>query len=118
LGILILTALLFLFGSYIFGLIFGHQYDLSNSFLATVSITFTPWLLSQALLIKLNARTMYIGVPVLLVVALGQAIVFSYTLPNLDAALWGNGAIGIVCFTAILGILRHKPENKNLEEVI
>lgn len=117
-GILILTALLFLFGSYIFGIIFGHQYDFSNSFLATVSITFTPWLLSQALLIKLNARTIFIGVPMLFVIALAQAVLFSFTLPNLNAALWGNGAVGIVCFTAMLWILWRKPNNKQLEQVI
>lgn len=113
-GILILTAVLFTFGSSIFELIFGHQYELSNPFLATVSFTFTPWLLSQALLIKLNARTLFIGVPLLFAISLVQATLFSVTLPNLDAALWGNGAVGMVCFTAVLWILWRKPKNQRL----
>lgn len=104
-GISAFSCILFFFGSTIFSILFGNQYALTNEFLATVAFTFSPWLLAQALLIKLNAKAVRIGVPLLVVIAICQAIMFTATLPNLEVAIWSNGAIGLSCFAAIYAVI-------------
>lgn len=110
-AIILFTGLMYFFGSFLFSLIFGSQYQLSNYFLATVSFTFLPWLLAQALLIKLNAQARFIGIPILVAVGIAQSLIFIQTLPNLELAIWSNGAIGVVCFTLMLLVLLLKKKN-------
>jgi O-antigen/teichoic acid export membrane protein len=104
-AIILFTGLMYFYGSVLFSLVFGSQYQLSNEFLATVSFTFLPWLLAQALLIKLNAQARFIGIPILVAVAVAQSLMFYQTLPNLEVTIWGNGLIGITCFTLMLLLL-------------
>ncbi len=95
-SIALLAGILFFFGTPLIGAIFGDAYNVSALYLLTLSICFAPWVYLQAILIRANSLARWSTAVPIILGALTQAMMFSFTLPDLTLMLFSNASIGIV----------------------
>jgi O-antigen/teichoic acid export membrane protein len=99
-----LSVIFLLWGSKLLSLIFGSSYQFDNAFLGGLAIAFTPWIICQTLLIRLNAHATTVGVYAFLAAAAVQLVVFLSS-SNLAAMVVGNGIVGMALIGALILVL-------------
>jgi len=98
LGILALTTFLWLFGPLVVRTFFGANYVVTSEFFLLMCVSLAPWVLLQTILIRTNGLATIAAPIVLILSAAIQWPIFAFTLPNIEAMIISNGALGIfVC---------------------
>jgi O-antigen/teichoic acid export membrane protein len=97
-GILVLTTFLWFFGPVVVHTFFGASYEVTSEFLLLMCVSLAPWVILQTLLIRTNGLATIAAPIVLILSAAIQWPLFAFTLPNIEAMIISNGALGIfVC---------------------
>lgn len=105
LGILVLTTFLWLFGPLVVRTFFGASYVVTSEFLLLMCVSLAPWVLLQTILIRTNGLATIAAPIVLILSAAIQWPIFAFTLPNIEAMIISNGALGILVCLALWAIL-------------
>lgn len=82
--------------------IFGAGYEATGEMLPLLALSWIPWAMAQGLLIRLTAASSRTGVVALVVLAVAQWIVGRAVLPDVDAFIVANGAVGACTLLAFL----------------
>lgn len=82
--------------------VFGAGYDLTAELLPVLAVSWIPWALAQALLIRLTAAESSTAIAVVVGLALLQWFGGTLVLPSLEGFVWFNGAVGAATFVAFL----------------
>jgi O-antigen/teichoic acid export membrane protein len=99
-GILVLTTFLWFFGPLVVHTFFGASYEVTSEFLMLMCVSLAPWVILQTLLIRTNGLATIAAPIVLILSAAIQWPLFAFTLPNIEAMIIWNGALGLfVCLT-------------------
>jgi O-antigen/teichoic acid export membrane protein len=105
LGILALTTFLWLFGPLVVRTFFGANYVVTSEFLLLMCVSLAPWVLLQTILIRTNGLATIAAPIVLILSAAIQWPIFAFTLPNIEAMIISNGALGIFVCLVLWAIL-------------
>lgn len=95
---------LWLAGPLITGLLFGAAYDQTASLLPAMALSWIPWAMTQAILVRVTAVASIPGLIVLLVAAAAQWAGAKLLLPDLDAMIILNGVVGASAFAMLFVI--------------
>ena len=110
-GILVLTTFLWFFGPLVVHTFFGASYKVTSGFLLLMCVSLAPWVILQTLLIRTNGLATIAAPIVLILSAAIQWPLFAFTLPNIEAMIISNGALGIVVCLAFWMILITKSKH-------
>ncbi|MBA4246748.1 MAG: hypothetical protein C0444_00420 [Microbacterium sp.] len=100
-GILVALALALIAGP-IIELLFGGEYSLAISYLPLLAISFVPWAVAQAVLIRTTAVASRFGLVVVIVVAVAQGIAGVALLPTVEHYIIANGLLGSAAAIVLL----------------
>lgn len=101
---LLIAGILVVAGGWIVALLFGDDYAGAVGVLPLLAVSWIPWALTQAILVRVTAIRSRAGLAVVAVAVVGQLIAMTAALPDLLAAVSINGGIGMLVFAALLVI--------------
>jgi O-antigen/teichoic acid export membrane protein len=104
-GIIVLTAFLWLFGPLVVKTFFGGGYEVTSEFLLLMCVSLAPWVILQTLLIRTNGLATIAAPIVLILSAAIQWPLFAFTLPDIEAMIISNGALGVFVCLVLWAIL-------------
>jgi len=99
-----IAGVLALAGEPITNLVFGGKYADTAVLLPLMALAWIPWAMTQAILVRITAVASQAGLTVLVVAAVVQWVGAKALLPNLDAMIALNGAVGLVAFALLFVI--------------
>jgi len=101
---LAIAGVLAISGEPITKLVFGGKYTDTADLLPLMALAWIPWAMTQAILVRITAVASRVGLLVLVVAAVVQWFGAKWLLPNLDAMITLNGAVGLVTFVLLFVI--------------
>ncbi len=100
----IIAGVLWVGGPFITALLFGDAYDQTAELLPAMALSWIPWAMTQAILVRITAVASRWGLAVLVTAAAVQWIGAKMVLPNLDAMIAVNGVVGLTSFALLFAI--------------
>ncbi len=117
-GGLVILAVFALAGGSIVNVLFGPGYEGTIALLPWMALTWVPWAMTQAILVRITAFASRAGLAVLLVAAATQWIGATIVLPDVMAMIALNGSIGVatlcLLFTIHIRAARSTAESSTL----
>lgn len=101
---LVIAGVLWMGSSFITALVFGDKYGQTAELLPAMALSWIPWAMTQAILVRITAVASRWGLAVLVTAAAVQWIGAKTVLPNLDAMIALNGAVGLASFALLFFI--------------
>ena len=101
---LFIAGVLWIGSSFITGLIFGGKYGQTAELLPAMALSWIPWAMTQAILVRITAVASRWGLAVLVIAAAVQWCGAKTVLPNLHAMIALNGAVGVASFALLFAI--------------
>lgn len=101
---LVIAGILWVGGHFITALLFGDAYDQTAKLLPAMALSWIPWAMTQAILVRITAVASRWGLVVLIVAAAIQWIGAKTVLPNIDAMIALNGVVGLASFALLFVI--------------
>lgn len=100
-GGLIIYLALALLGGPVVALVFGNAYQPTVSILPALALSWLPWALAQAMLVRMVAMASSAAVAALLVAGIVQVGAAALTLPNTELFVAANGLTGLAVFASM-----------------
>lgn len=100
----VIAGVLWFGGSPITRLLFGDAYSETAQLLPAMALSWIPWAMTQAILVRITAVASRWGLVVLVSAATVQWVGAKLALPNLDAMIVVNGVVGITAFVLLFAI--------------
>jgi O-antigen/teichoic acid export membrane protein len=98
---LAMLALVTVAGDLIVRILFGASYASTDQYLSLFALTWIPWALAQAILIRITASASRLGVIILAIAAAAQYIGAMVVLPDVARMMIVNGSVGLFAFLAM-----------------
>ncbi|MFF1878068.1 lipopolysaccharide biosynthesis protein [Leifsonia sp. NPDC058230] len=98
---LLMLAVVSIAGDLIVHILFGAGYSASVQYLPLFALTWIPWALAQAILIRITASASLVGVGVLVIAIVAQYVGALIVLPDVMAMMILNGCVGLFAFGAM-----------------
>jgi O-antigen/teichoic acid export membrane protein len=98
---LAMLALVTVAGDLIVRILFGASYASTDQYLSLFALTWIPWALAQAILIRITASASRLGVIILAIAAAAQYIGAMMVLPDVARMMIVNGSVGLFAFLAM-----------------
>jgi len=104
LGGLVILAVFVVAGRLVVTILFGEGYEGTVALLPWMALTWIPWAMTQAILVRITAFASKPGLAVLLVAAATQWIGATMVLPDVRAMITLNGVIGVATLFLLYAI--------------
>ncbi|GIG20175.1 hypothetical protein Cch01nite_08990 [Cellulomonas chitinilytica] len=103
---LLLTLVFWVAGDFIANLVYGPGFEDTGTFLVPLSLVYLPWMVAQAVLIRLTADASRPAAVTVLVAIAVQAVGFTLALPDVTTLMWIQAAVGAAVLGAFLLLVR------------
>ncbi len=110
---LLIAAILAAAGPAIVVVLFGPGYEMTAALLPLLALTWVPWAMVQAILVRITSIASKAGLAVLVVSIAAQWIGSVALLPNIQAMIVLNGSIGIAVLLLLFAVHRVAAHRSN-----